>query len=209
MIVQLLMLSGGYDSTASLVKLLSETKDDVWVHHVVLKNDEQRNEVETKSVKDIVEYCRKKYRPFKFSSSEFSYYDHYFLGWDILTVGYISTVIATSIQNRVFEALGEYPEVKVIYGISKNDTGWLADRKPRLEAMFKSNFMNCSEMGIPEPSILYIVDHMPKQEVIEYIPEDLRGMVWACRTPQKVGNDFVACGNCVSCQMLKEINYVG
>lgn len=208
MIIRLLMLSGGFDSTASLVKLLTETKDDVWCHHVVLKNQERRNEAETQAVNNIVKYCRDNYRPFKFSTSEFSYHDPYFMGWDILTIGYISTIAATALQNRVFDAWGDYVDIEVVYGISKNDIEWLEDRKPRLEAIFKANFMNYNRLGIPEPTMSYLVDDMTKREVIEYIPEDLRKSVWACRTPQKVGTDFVECGNCVSCKMLKEVSDV-
>ena len=208
MVIRLLMLSGGFDSTAGLVKLLTETKEDVWCHHVVLKNHERRNEAETQAVNSIVKYCRDNYRPFKFSTSEFSYHDTYFPGWDVLTIGYIATIAATALQNRVLEAWGDYVDVEVVFGINKDDVDFIAHRKEKMESVFKSAFLDYETLGIPEPTISYIVSDMTKRDIVEYIPEDLRKLVWSCRTPQKVDTDFVECGNCVSCKMLKEVSDV-
>ena len=65
----LAMLSGGLDSTAMLVKLLAETGDALRVHHIRMVNREGRDRAEQRAVEAIVEYCRARYRPFRYSES--------------------------------------------------------------------------------------------------------------------------------------------
>jgi tRNA(Ile)-lysidine synthase TilS/MesJ len=65
----LVMFSGGLDSTAMLVKLLEETKDELRVHHIRMANKEGRAEAEQAAVERIVAWCRDHYRPFRYSES--------------------------------------------------------------------------------------------------------------------------------------------
>src|SRR5689334_14723973 len=65
----LAMLSGGLDSTAMLVKLLTETGDELRVHHIRMANREQRAQAEQAAVERIVAWCRDHYRPFRYTES--------------------------------------------------------------------------------------------------------------------------------------------
>ena len=84
----LLMFSGGIESTAGLVHLLTETSKDIHVHHIVIKEvlakqaDKYFDVSSTPSighgeswkggldaVTKIIPYCRKNYRSFKFTSN--------------------------------------------------------------------------------------------------------------------------------------------
>jgi len=63
------MFSGGLDSTAMLVKLLEETKEELRVHHIRMVNKEGRDGAEQAAVERIVGWCRDRYRPFRYSES--------------------------------------------------------------------------------------------------------------------------------------------
>ena len=59
------MFSGGLDSTAMLVKLLTESDDELRVHHIRMANKEGRDAAEQQAVESIVAWCRSRYRPFR------------------------------------------------------------------------------------------------------------------------------------------------
>ena len=64
----LVMFSGGLDSTTALYKLLKETKHNIFVHHIILKDRSNRWKHELQACKNIVSYL-KKIRPFNEISS--------------------------------------------------------------------------------------------------------------------------------------------
>ena len=53
----LVMFSGGLDSTAVLARLLSETADDLRVHHIRMHNSEGRADAEKEAVDAIIAWC--------------------------------------------------------------------------------------------------------------------------------------------------------
>src|SRR5688572_32819347 len=63
------MFSGGIDSTAMLVKLLTEGTDELRVHHIHMQNRECRDAAEQRAVNSILSWCREHYRPFRYSAS--------------------------------------------------------------------------------------------------------------------------------------------
>jgi len=62
------MFSGGLDSTTSLYKLLKETKHNIYVHHIILKDNSNRWKDELYATHDIINYFRK-IRSFDYSES--------------------------------------------------------------------------------------------------------------------------------------------
>ena len=66
----LLMFSGDIDSTAALVKLLTESSEPIIVHHIYKYDleSEHHAEAETIAVKKIIEYCHNHYRSFTVTS---------------------------------------------------------------------------------------------------------------------------------------------
>src|SRR3954469_22074170 len=63
------MFSGGLDSTAMLVKLLTESEDELRVHHIRMGNKEEREAAEGRSGARILAWCRERYPPFRYSES--------------------------------------------------------------------------------------------------------------------------------------------
>ena len=68
-----LMLSGGIDSTSVLKRVLDETDEQVYVHHIHLKNNEgwdyKRYKKEAEAVRKIVPYMKKTFRNFNYTES--------------------------------------------------------------------------------------------------------------------------------------------
>ena len=68
-----LMLSGGVDSVSVLKRVLDETDEYLYVHHIHLKNDEgldyKRYMKEAEACRKVVPYMKKKYRNFNFTES--------------------------------------------------------------------------------------------------------------------------------------------
>lgn len=64
----LVMFSGGLDSTTALYKLLKETNNNIYVHHIILKDTSNRWKYELDTSRDIVKYL-KNIRPFDYSES--------------------------------------------------------------------------------------------------------------------------------------------
>ena len=79
------MLSGGLDSTAALVKLLTDGGDELRVHHIRMINKEKRDLAEQRAVEAIIGYCREHYRPFRYSESGLD-----FSGLDAIPIDYVS-----------------------------------------------------------------------------------------------------------------------
>ena len=79
------MFSGGIDSTAMLVKLLTEGRDELRVHHIRMLNREGRDRAEGRAVDAILAYARANYRPFRFSQSGLD-----FSGLEAIPIDYVS-----------------------------------------------------------------------------------------------------------------------
>ena len=81
----LVMFSGGLDSTAMLVKLLTTSADELRVHHIRMVTRERRDRAESRAVESIVAYCRARYRPFRTSESALD-----FSGLEAIPIDYVS-----------------------------------------------------------------------------------------------------------------------
>ena len=68
-----LMLSGGVDSVSVLKRVLDETDEYLYVHHIHLKNDEgldcKRYIKEAEACRKVVPYMKKNFRDFHYTES--------------------------------------------------------------------------------------------------------------------------------------------
>lgn len=65
----LVMYSGGLDSTTSLYKLLKNTSHNIYVHHVILKDNSDRWKSELNVTREIVNYLKVNIRNFDYTES--------------------------------------------------------------------------------------------------------------------------------------------
>jgi len=191
--VSLVMFSSGIDSAYTLVKLLSETKHHVLVHHIHFINDEGRYEVEAARTHRIIKECEKRYRPFFYSESAIDHRKFPFFGYDIVSVGFEAGIVAHS--------------YKVTHG--KMIDGWTigtcteeGHREDRFQYVKACCAANCFPNRGPA---FYMLPMVTKKEETEYLPSEVLDLCWTCRWPIKDGDGFRECGECQTCLLMKEV----
>jgi 7-cyano-7-deazaguanine synthase in queuosine biosynthesis len=177
------MFSGGLDSTGMFWKLIN-TKEPLHVHHLHLKNKENRLEAENKAVLDIVAYM-KKIRDFSYSESfhEYPCYNGNFM-WDSDLYNFIAGTICLNLKSIDLVAIGR----------TKSDDG--LDRADRGTKILK--------ILSPRVEKIYPVGDMTKKEIYEMLPKELREMTWSCRVPI-YEDETKTCGRCKTCMEIKKI----
>lgn len=220
----LLMFSGGMDSTAGLVHLLTETDDDLHVHHVIIK--ENRREglyiAQLEAISKIIPYCKKHYRDFKFTTSTLDYMDiqeRFISTWNgvcfILLVLLhqeldIEKVIPVVLSKQDY--LNNPPYAVWGHGMAENFLS-------RVERIKKIALIDIDR----KITFDYLfVDISNIEMVRKYISQELFGMTWSCNWP--ISSDIswrdvkdpvyrrtailynnslppVECGKCLSCSM--------
>lgn len=181
----LLMFSGGLDSTGAFWKLLTDGCD-VHVHHMKLKNIENRMAAEEKAVSNIYAYVERKYS-FTHSESlhEYSCFNNNFIG---------DSEIASFMAGHICISS---PSIKhVAFGRTATD-GNMERRLIKPNKIFSS--------FDPQAYKIYPVIHLTKQEVYDSLPKELSALTWSCRTPVYNGRNIEKCGKCHACYHLKNI----
>jgi len=181
----LLMLSGGLDSVGLFWQLMQGQKR-LHVHHMNLKNVENRADAEAIAVSRIVEYMRK-VGDFDFTESTHQYPSHRnsFI-WDSDLVSFMAGTIC--MFNRTIK--------EVAIGMTASDT--IGTRIKRSDLIF--NAFNTKAVKT------YPLTTMTKEQVYDMTPSDLRDLCWSCRTPQYVEGVPVACRRCITCKAMKKIH---
>ena len=93
----------GLDSTAMLYRLLTQTDQDLRVHHLRMVNREGRAQAEQEATEAVVAWCRANCRPFRYSESGIDFADLDTVPIDYLTVAFVAcqVVIDTPGCNRI------------------------------------------------------------------------------------------------------------
>lgn len=183
----LVMFSGGVDSTYVLVKLLRETDDEVFAHHVHLVNYEGRHAVEARRCRQIIEHCRRTIRPLHYTESAIDHRGFRFFGIDMISVGFEAGLVAHSHHIPRWTA-----------GISADDQRWDA-RFRHVEASVAANAFPFA------PPQFFLLPQVSKLDEMRYLQPDLLAMTWSCRTPVVEGDTFLACAECRACQTLARL----
>jgi len=186
----LVMLSGGLDSTAMLVKLLEETPDELRVHHVRMANRESRADAEQAAVAGIVAWCRERYRPFRYSESALDFTALEAIPIDYLCIAFVACQVAidTPRCNRV-----------AVAALSR-DTD-IENRSARQRRVFEALYdcYRARKLGEPQVEWVYPVYHETKQALAARLPRELVQLTWSCRRPLRTAAGFRPCGACKAC----------
>jgi len=195
----LCMFSGGLDSLGALYRLLTapEYRDKkIHVHHLILKNIENRALAEQAACKNILNYFRANdYPEFEYTESlhDVSFLRHYFI-YDSVMYGFIGANMMINDKSIVAMAIG-----------SNGD-----DRKD-LSTILRANkgrdvyhALLPDQMRYQRPYI-YPVVHMSKKQIWDMLPKDLRKLAWSCRKPVYENNRVLACGKCKTCHEVKKL----
>ncbi len=204
----LLMFSGGIDSTAALVKLLQESSDPLIVHHIYKYDAESQYhaEVEAIAVNNVLEYCKKNYREFTFTSSKWEFGLPYF-GWNLTLCAFVGAQVIRSFGDTITRyVVGTHQDdVFMQQGIDERGFGDGSRRLQEALGVFYASFGTSNRETLP--SIYWPLKDMTRQQVVDSLPKDLLALTWTCRQPIKLANgEFDICGQCISCKTLHGIS---
>ena len=217
--LHIIMLSGGLDSSGLLFKILEESKnkEDVMVfgHYVNMNNFHDNGKAEELAVKRVVDYALNNYNNFVFKSSSFEYKPHaYKTSECIIVVGFIMAIFTQDVIEDMRHRKGQLPYVRTYMPADNKE--WRPDNKSRWgpqwetqQKVFEAAFHEYAiKFNIPIPEIELPFIDVERKQIYKYIPDELKDKIWSCRCPNKVGDEFSACGECVACKKNKGIDTV-
>ena len=186
----LAMFSGGLDSTAMLVKLLTQTQEELRVHHIRLANREERAEAEQAAVEGIVAWCRSRYRPFRYSESALDFRSLEAIPIDYVCIAFVACQVAIDTPgcNRIAVAA------------LARDTD-IENRSARQRRVFDTLYecYRARQLGEPQVDWIYPVYQTSKRELADSLPRELVELTWSCRRPVHMEGRWRPCGACKAC----------
>lgn len=185
------MFSGGLDSTAMLVKLLSDTADELRVHHIRMVNREGRAGAEQAAVERIVAYCRARYRPFRYSESGLEFAQLEAIPIDYLSIAFVACQVAIDTPGCT----------RVAVAALAADTD-IVNRTARQRRAFDAMYgcYRARKLGEPQVEWIFPVYHAAKAELAAALPPDLLDLTWSCRRPVETADGFRPCLSCKACK---------
>lgn len=186
----LVMYSGGLDSLGMVYKLLTDPEYKNYIlhlHHIHMKNFENRDRAEAIAVKLAMEELERLGFSFMYSESSITvpmYHNQFMFDTDALNffAGYICSL---------------NPDIEMVaMGMNATDSNHsLEERRKRAN--------NILAAFTPIKKI-YPVLNMSKREIYDSLPETLRNIFWSCRTPIYEDEKIHPCRKCPTCIALKE-----
>jgi 7-cyano-7-deazaguanine synthase in queuosine biosynthesis len=195
----LVMFSGGMDSTAMLVRLLTREQDELRVHHIRMVNREGRDGAEQAAVEAILAYLRAHYRPFRYSESGLDFSELAAIPIDYLSIAYVACQVAidTPRCNRIAA------------GSLSTDTD-IVNRSARQQRVFQEMYAcyRARKLGEPEVRWIFPVYDTAKAELARELPPALLDLTWSCRRPVRSANGWLPCGACKACHARPESGFI-
>ncbi len=191
----LLQLSGGLDSIGCLFKLLTEPKYaqyDIYVHHTKLINAENRMVAEQLAVGSILAWFKAhpEYKSFEYAESTFECPSvNGLIPFDADVTCFTAGLICEAAPSIKFVAAGRS---KTDENASSAASKFVINRANQILSLFT---------GKPKEAIkIYPIIDYTRQQVWDFLPDDLRTLAWSCRKPTYTPEGTpVKCGKCVPC----------
>jgi 7-cyano-7-deazaguanine synthase in queuosine biosynthesis len=186
----LVMFSGGLDSTAMLVKLLTESRDALRVHHIRLANREERADAEQAAVERIVAWCRERYRPFRYSESALDFRELEAIPIDYVCIAFVACQVAIDTPGCK----------RIAVAALARDTD-IENRSARQRRVFETLYecYRARKLGEAHVEWIYPVYPATKRELADYLPRELVELTWSCRRPVRREGQWRACNACKAC----------
>jgi 7-cyano-7-deazaguanine synthase in queuosine biosynthesis len=190
-VTTLAMFSGGIDSTAMLVKLLAEPReemrDELHVHHIRMANREGRDAAEQRAVEGIIAWCRAHYRPFRYSESGLDFRALEAIPIDYLSIAFVACQVAIDTPRCT----------RIAVGALAADTD-IENRSARQRRVFDVMYecYRARKLGEPRVEWVYPVYHTPKHELAAALPGELLDLTWSCRRPLEGMRPCLECKAC-------------
>jgi len=188
------MFSGGIDSTAMLVKLLTEGTDELRVHHIHMQNREGRDAAEQRAVDSILSWCREHYRPFRYSESGLDFRALEAIPIDYLSIAFVACQVAIDTPGCT----------RIAVGALAADTD-IANRSARQRRVFDAMYecYRARKLGEARVEWIYPVYDRPKAEIAAALPAGLLDLTWSCRRPLGGSRPCLECKACKARQFVQ------
>jgi len=204
----LVLFSGGIDSTYSLVRLLRETRDRVYAHHVRFIEAERyaaQTSLETISpqVRVQMKWLRRHLRDFEYSQSAVDLSSFATRARENTSLMYFAAQAAMNYGFSPFD--------RILLGVNADtDPGWNPDspvyawRRTLLVRMLRSVW-ECDEV----PHLYFWNPRPSKHAMLDYLPVELAIATFSCNSPvadsavesgPATGGGPIPCGACSRCR---------
>lgn len=191
----MIMYSGGADSLSLAKNVLECTNHKIFLHHVVLKNFEERDQFQLNVLDKQLNFL-KKFGEFEFiqSSTEMKIKSgrYKYIGLDLTTSLFMGARSCLALKNQI----------SAIY------TGHLrATSAPELfEGISVLNALFTNKRNKPNWILpLRLLDQKSaKLEIYKSIGQDGLSLTVSCRKPSKSNETFTSCGKCHACTTRKK-----
>ncbi|MFP4445451.1 MAG: hypothetical protein ACLFPD_04300 [Desulfosudaceae bacterium] len=198
----LCMCSGGLASLGALYRLLTEEAYagfDLHVHHINLRNIENRMQAERRAVQKTLSYFREGgFRHLFFTES---FHDCSFMRQfqipEPYWYGFMAAHIITADSSILYVATGR----------NRSDREGEAAARKSITARRGLEIFHATlplELRF-ERHYIYPVADLTKKAIWALLPEELRNMVWTCDRPVTRGEEILPCGQCAQCAAFQEI----
>ena len=186
----LVMFSGGLDSTAMLVKLLTQSQDELRVHHIRMANREMRAQAEGYAAERIIAWCRQRYRAFRYSESGLDFTGLEAIPIDYLSIAYVACQVAIDTPGCD----------RIAVASLSRDTD-IVNRSARQRQVFDAMYAcyRARKLGEAKVEWVYPVYECSKAEVAALLPAELAALTWSCRRPVAKPGGWAPCGTCKAC----------
>ena len=196
----IIMFSGGVDSVSVLKRLLEETDEKIYAHHIHLKNNEGMNNIkrykaEALALRKIVPYMKKTFRDFHYSESTIdvrqliSMLPSYYTEEDeeLSRYGFVPDQTYYNLIGGVLAKLSNSNNIYIGTCIEDYRSGNLRRRQHTMDNVTVSAAYP-KTVNTHRPH-----DHLSKRENIEYLGKELMDMVWYCRHPIEKNGKILSC----------------
>lgn len=201
----LIMWSGGLDSTYALARVLEQTDDEVYAHHIHLnaprddgKARSRRCEFEAQAVSRLSTVLKSRYRGFDYSESRADLTAFPNFARDAATAMYFAAQLAMSRQFTPLE--------RIVLGVNDDDPRWRSGSELYAFRRVVLNRILRAVWESEDVPYLYVFDPRPsKAEEAEYLGAEISALTASCRHPQTSGVGFTddglhPCGDCRKCR---------
>ncbi|HSS65399.1 MAG TPA: hypothetical protein VLS27_13270 [Gammaproteobacteria bacterium] len=201
----LVMWSGGLGSTYALARLLKDSGDEVYAHHIHLNaprddagSRSRRCEFEAQAISRLVTAMKSRYRAFEYSESRADLTAFSCFARDTTTAMFFAAQLAMSRRFTPFD--------RILVGVDDEDPRWRAGSELYALRRVLMNRILRAVWEAEEIPYLYVFSPRPSRaDAFAYLGMELAPLTVSCRHPEAGGLGFAEgalrpCNVCPKCR---------
>ncbi len=201
----LVMWSSGLNSTYALARLLAETRDEVYAHHIHLnaprddaKSRSRRCEFEAQAISRLVAPLKTRYRNFEYSESRADLTAFPCFARDATTAMFFAAQLSMS--------RGFTPFDRILVGVDDEDPRWRPGTELyALRRMLMNRVLRAVWESEEIPYLYMFYPRPARADAFAYLGDELAPLTVSCRHPEAGGLGFAddtlrPCNACPKCR---------